>query len=1111
MLPPSVAAVAAAGVDVGVATGALATSAAEVVTSAAALAATSTAAEIAAVAAQLSPNPQDQATAYSPKLSKLIKKFDGYLPETKLESMGLGTMRAMFGSMWLIGILSTIVIIMLAALNGSVEQLDVGTISTLSASSGLRRGVYVIEGLFRTLATVGALFLLIAFPQRTIRNASVNANVSFKLPSTDMLILMLVLFAMCISPGFSVYGVVLFWMDFALLTEDLEASIYVDGSKLSEDEVSRISFDVPSLMYVFEQSGGWLYSHVSLATCLVLLYLFPILWFKIQQAAKHPVPHINSLGETSSEMGDDFRSRTDSTRSLNDELSIPLDDDTEEPVSNEYFSEVRQRVKNTYLDTKVKMRVTCAEWDFVFVLLVYFAILLTLGFGLDVNMSIVPLVHLITLLRFCVESDPTDFMPANFTFVEEVNSTNSDGQEVRSNLTVNWVVRSLQITNTSAICSPDQVDSVLFLRVIALSLAGFLELCLIFYIYRISAQTKMFLVGQNYYTFRKEILEYQFFRALYTLASGFILLIGILAASLGSLDDAYVKNIRLDLVLSDSGNIDLDVGVYLDPLYQVGVSFGTVGYGSVYCMFVVFLGWICYASLPVDSFGLTGWFCPVQLGDERRKHLIMLYSNSDYLALVPEESTVHELLELQQHESVPITLSSAFANLTKSRTRTQLQNQIAGNFLCLETEILLFHFMHLSYVLANTKKVPGAVIKRMLSLDEQQQFVENVHFTMHAHIIDTVTDTHAFVFASDDRIVVAFRGSVSMINWRTDFDFAEVICPFATQVDQPDISVLGEGNMVRAKRVSENTKPVVHRGFVLAYETVRERVLAKVRELREDNPERSAVFVTGHSLGGGLGILCTLDLAVTLKLGPDSLTLTTWGSPKIGNFAFIARFFRVCPAARRFAMVDDVITKLPPSKFLSKLTLGGWWHVGTEILLNSTGQCLIRPTDLERFMFQRTVGNASAHLRMSYATAIMIWIVRSQPDFKADWWISVLTLFNKNRDKRLRKVPANIRQVLYESLQKPGVVYKVDSRTVRDMLCTTEVEEEQVGEMITELLVAYRMGNSKGFDSLFAKLQSLRQHRKIFNPTGVSPTTTSTASEDEGEQEQLISNAESVV
>jgi len=190
-------------------------------------------------------------------------------------------------------------------------------------------------------------------------------------------------------------------------------------------------------------------------------------------------------------------------------------------------------------------------------------------------------------------------------------------------------------------------------------------------------------------------------------------------------------------------------------------------------------------------------------------------------------------------------------------------------------------------------------------------------------------------------------------------------------------------------------------------------------------------------------------------------------------------------------MADDPITKLPINNVFQGIRLNGWWHCGTEILMNNLGNMLIRPTPVERFMLRRNpIGSPQAHLRMSYATSLMLWVIRSRPDFEPDWWTGVVSLFYKNANKRLKPVPKNLRQRLLDSLHKAGVTYTYNNRTVRDMMVDTSLpsldeatgQEPNVDGLVTDLLVAFRLNKQNEFNNTLNEIVRLQTENQVFRP-----------------------------
>lgn len=103
-------------------------------------------------------------------------------------------------------------------------------------------------------------------------------------------------------------------------------------------------------------------------------------------------------------------------------------------------------------------------------------------------------------------------------------------------------------------------------------------------------------------------------------------------------------------------------------------------------------------------------------------------------------------------------------------------------------------------------------------------------------------------------VIVAFRGSSNVKNWIGDFD--------ATQI---------------AYSKCDGCK--VHRGFYNGYMTVSSFVKSQI-QLILSKYRNSPIYVTGHSLGGALGIVAALDIHSTFSVVPK---VYTYGQPRVGN------------------------------------------------------------------------------------------------------------------------------------------------------------------------------------------------------------------------------------
>lgn len=150
--------------------------------------------------------------------------------------------------------------------------------------------------------------------------------------------------------------------------------------------------------------------------------------------------------------------------------------------------------------------------------------------------------------------------------------------------------------------------------------------------------------------------------------------------------------------------------------------------------------------------------------------------------------------------------------------------------------------------------------------------------------------------AKQNAVIVAFRGSVDTKSWIADLD--------APQMAYPKCS----GCMV-------------HVGFYKAYQEVSAEIKAQVQKIL--NKYRTAqIYVTGHSLGGAMAVVASLDLKSTFgKLNQ----FYTYGQPRVGNQPFADYFASQITEGYRVIHYADIVPHLPP------LTLLNYRHGGTQI------------------------------------------------------------------------------------------------------------------------------------------------------------------------------------
>lgn len=168
------------------------------------------------------------------------------------------------------------------------------------------------------------------------------------------------------------------------------------------------------------------------------------------------------------------------------------------------------------------------------------------------------------------------------------------------------------------------------------------------------------------------------------------------------------------------------------------------------------------------------------------------------------------------------------------------------------------------------------------------------------HLPDT--DTMLRVYLQGNRLIFAFRGTVSKLNWKT--------------------------NLTARKAKLGDTGHEFHAGYLRVTERLFDRVFGHICDGM--SPMRELVF-TGHSMGGALAVI----MAAMFADSKD--TLITFGQPRVASAATLkatlnCKYIRVVNGS-------DGVTQVP------KL---GYGHTGTLLYLCNDGRKLVDPGVCER-------------------------------------------------------------------------------------------------------------------------------------------------------------------
>ena len=205
------------------------------------------------------------------------------------------------------------------------------------------------------------------------------------------------------------------------------------------------------------------------------------------------------------------------------------------------------------------------------------------------------------------------------------------------------------------------------------------------------------------------------------------------------------------------------------------------------------------------------------------------------------------------------------------------------------------------------------VIKHWLREGDQNRNIElQDHFR---YLVDGITDTQAFMFRKGPHIVLTFRGSQQMADWKTNFRFR--LKKF-TVIDTQQVEALPTGE--------------VHRGFQTAWESVEKRVLFQIKKWWTPD---TLLWVTGHSLGGALAALAATSLEYQ---GFKVSGLYTYGQPRVGDWQFVRQVnARMGDRMFRYVNNNDIVPLVPPPfNILNPTRLYG--HMGQFRYFNFRGK-----------------------------------------------------------------------------------------------------------------------------------------------------------------------------
>ncbi len=193
----------------------------------------------------------------------------------------------------------------------------------------------------------------------------------------------------------------------------------------------------------------------------------------------------------------------------------------------------------------------------------------------------------------------------------------------------------------------------------------------------------------------------------------------------------------------------------------------------------------------------------------------------------------------------------------------------------------------------------------------------------------SVNNTQAYVGVDNQSIVIAFRGSESLF---TLDGFRDWLLTNAR-----NFLILPEG-LIGTDFAAAGVGARFHSGFMKALSDIWEPLFERID--REFSSNERPIWVTGHSLGGAIALLCGWRLHQHFI---NVHQICTFGAPMIGNDAAAAAFHREFPEkVYRYVDIGDIVPRLPTVSLFSN----AYEHCQKEIVIgNAADHALQRKLD----------------------------------------------------------------------------------------------------------------------------------------------------------------------
>ncbi|MGG6237725.1 lipase family protein [Nodosilinea sp. AN01ver1] len=188
-----------------------------------------------------------------------------------------------------------------------------------------------------------------------------------------------------------------------------------------------------------------------------------------------------------------------------------------------------------------------------------------------------------------------------------------------------------------------------------------------------------------------------------------------------------------------------------------------------------------------------------------------------------------------------------------------------------------------------------------------------------------ITDTQAFMFRKGDNLILVFKGTQQLSDWKTNLKIR--LKEFTVLADQEAVPPTGR----------------VHRGFLDAWQSVEKQVIYYLRKWW--TPE-TKLWVTGHSLGGALAAVATIALETQ---GFEVSGLYTFGQPRVADWKLVNYMnSRMGDRIIRYVNNNDIVPMIPP-QIIPWVPTRVYGHMGQFRYFNDSGHLRRQSFMTQRF------------------------------------------------------------------------------------------------------------------------------------------------------------------